>query len=158
DDLLHAAVNGRGAFVTASNPSEFTEGLSSALAAIAQRTSSSSNVAANSVSLDTESRIFSASYVSGIWTGSLMATEVDEDGIGAEAWTASIPAWGSRKIFTSNGGSGASFPTTSQEASLARGGGPANFQVSGADNAKYIKRSEERRVGKECRSGGTPED
>lgn len=149
DDLLHAAVNGRGAFVTASNPSEFTEGLSSALAAIAQRTSSSSNVAANSVSLDSESKIFSASYVSGIWTGSLMATEVDEDGIGAEAWTASIPAWGSRKVFTSNGGSGASFPTASQEASLARGGGPANFQVSGADNAKYIKGEQRLEANKE---------
>ena len=141
DDLLHAAVNGHGAFVAATNPSEFADGLSTALAAIAAQTSSASNVAANSVSLDTGAQVFSASYVPGVWTGSLAATPVDEvNGVASEPdWTVSIPVWGSRRIFTSNDGSGTSFPTTSQETSLARGGGPANFEVSGADNANYLK-------------------
>lgn len=139
DDLLHAAVNSRGEFVSASSPKEFSDGLTKALAAISQRTSSASNVAANSVSLDSESLLFSASYVAGIWTGNLTATHVSEDGVGKEAWTASIPAWSSRKVFTSEGGGGATFPTTAQVAALARGGGLANFEVSGADNANYIK-------------------
>jgi len=150
DDLLHAAVNSRGEFVAASSPKEFSEGLTKALAAISQRTSSASNVAANSVSLDSESLLFNASYVAGIWTGNLSATHVSEDGIGDEAWTASIPAWGSRNVFTSEGGSGTTFPTAGQVELLERGGGPANFEVSGTDNANYIKgeqRLEENRDG-----------
>lgn len=140
DDLLHAAVNGHGTFVAASSPAKFSEGLASALAAIAERTSSASNVAANSVSLDTGAQVFSASYVAGIWTGSLAATPVSEGGVAATPdWTASIPTWSSRRIFTSNNGAGASFPTAGQVTSLVRGGGPANFEVSGTDNANYIK-------------------
>lgn len=139
DDLLHAAVNGRGQFVAASDPTEFANGLAAALATIAERTSSASNVAANSVSLDTDSKVFNASYVSGLWTGALTAREVAVDGVGAVAWTSTIPAWDARRIFTSTGSAGATFPTAAQSTSLARGGGPANFEVTGANNANYIK-------------------
>ena len=139
DDLLHAAVNGRGEFVAASDPAEFASGLSAALATIAERTGSASNVAANSVSLDTDSKVFNASYVSGLWTGSLSAREVSDDGLGAVLWTSSIPAWNTRRIYTSNGTTGATFPTSAQSTSLARGGGPANFEVSGTNNANYLK-------------------
>ncbi len=139
DDLLHAAVNGRGAFVSASNPSEFTAGLSEALAAIAQRTSSYSNVASNSVSLDTGSQVFSASYVSGNWTGQVTARAVSQSGVGAVAWTSSVPAWGSRKIFTSYNGAGVSFPSVTQTAALSRTGGVANYPVTGEDNGKYLR-------------------
>src|SRR5690606_3690967 len=60
DDLLHAAVNGRGTFLSAGNPEEFSTGLSAALAAIVERTGSFSNVAANSTALDAGSRVFQA--------------------------------------------------------------------------------------------------
>ncbi|HEY4581597.1 MAG TPA: PilC/PilY family type IV pilus protein [Lysobacter sp.] len=140
DDLLHAAVNGRGAFVAASDPTEFAAGLSAALAAIAERTSSSSNVAANSVSLDTGAQIFSAGYVSGQWTGSMTARPVSSAGISSTVtWSATLPAWDSRRIFTSDAGRGSDFPTSNQLGSLARGGGPSNYQVTGEDNAAYIK-------------------
>jgi len=140
DDLLHAAVNGRGAFVAASNPAEFASGLSAALAAIAERTSAASNVAANSVTLDTGAQLFSAGFVSGMWSGSLTARAVSENGVSSTAtWSATLPAWNSRRIFTSNGAVGAVFPTAGQIASLARGGGPSNYQVTGAKNADYIK-------------------
>jgi type IV pilus assembly protein PilY1 len=151
DDLLHAAVNGRGTFVAASNPAEFTTGLGEALAAIAQRTSSYSNVASNSVSLDTGSQVFNASYVSGVWTGQLTARAVTTSGVsGTISWTSSLPAWGSRNVFTSTGIAGTTFPSTVQSALLTRLGGPANYPVSGADNASYIKgeaRLEERNGG-----------
>lgn len=139
DDLLHAAVNGRGEFVAASDPAEFANGLAAALATISERTSSASNVAANSVSLDTDSKVFNASYVSGLWTGTLTAREVDADGLGSVLWNASIPAWNTRRVFTSSGSVGATFPTASQTSSLARGGGPANYEVTGTDNANYLK-------------------
>lgn len=148
DDLLHAAVNSRGAFVSASNPAEFTEGLSAALSAIAQRTSSYSNVAANSVSLDAGTRVFNASYVSGTWTGALTARSV---ATGAEMWSASVPGFAERqnKVFTYTGATGATFPTATQVTSLTRTGGPANYAVSGEDNAKYLMGS----VAQEERNG-----
>jgi type IV pilus assembly protein PilY1 len=54
------------------------------------------------------------------------------------AWTASIPAWGSRKVYTYNG-SGTTFPTTAQVTSLTRTGGPVEYPVTGSNNANYIK-------------------
>lgn len=137
DDLLHAAVNSRGAFIAASNPSEFAEGLTAALSAISQRTSSYSNVATNSVSVDSGTRSFNASYISGVWTGTVTARSIST---GAVAWTASVPEFSTRRnrVFTFNGTEGAQFPTPAQVTALARGGGPANYEVSGENNAKYI--------------------
>lgn len=146
DDLLHAAVNGHGQFVAASSPAVFTEGLNRALATITQRTSSFSNVTANSTSLNTGAQIFSASYVSGVWTGALKAQAVSRTGVGAQSWTATIPAVSVRKVFTSNGTvgqagtSGATFPTSAQTSALDNSGvGPANYEATGAQNAAYIK-------------------
>ncbi|MDR7191487.1 PilC/PilY family type IV pilus protein [Luteimonas terrae] len=140
DDLLHAAVNGRGGFVSASNPEQFTAGLRSTLAAISERSSSFSNVAANSVSLEAGARVFNASYVSGVWTGQVTAKAVSSSGVSADAiWTSSIPALAQRNVFTFDGTQGATFPTTAQETALERTGGIANYPVSGADNASYLK-------------------
>lgn len=146
DDLLHAAVNGRGEFTPATSPDAFAEGLNKALAAITQRTSSFSNVTTNSTSLNTGAQVFSASYVSGVWTGSVKAQAVSRTGVGALSWTASIPAVGSRKVFTASGTvgqagtSGATFPTSQQVAALDNSGvGPANYEATGAQNAAYIK-------------------
>jgi type IV pilus assembly protein PilY1 len=146
DDLLHAAVNGHGQFVAASSPAVFTEGLNRALATITQRTSSFSNVTTNSTSLNTGAQVFSASYVSGVWTGGVKAQSVSRTGVGALSWTATIPAVSTRRIFTANGTvgqagtSGATFPTSSQVSALDNSGvGPANYEVSGSDNAAYIK-------------------
>jgi type IV pilus assembly protein PilY1 len=140
DDLLHAAVNGRGAFVSASNPKEFTSGLAKALAAIAQRTSSFSNVATNAASIKTGGKVFNASYVSGLWTGAVKAWTLDANNEPSVlAWSATIPAPGSRNVFTFNGSSGDTFPTSAQLSALARPGGPVDYPVTGAENAAYIK-------------------
>lgn len=146
DDLLHAAVNGHGEFTPATSPEVFAQGLNKALATITQRTSSFSNVTANSTSLNTGAQIFSASYVSGVWTGALKAQAVSRTGVGAQSWTATIPAVSVRKVFTSNGTvgqagtSGATFPTSAQTSALDNSGvGPANYEATGAQNAAYIK-------------------
>lgn len=138
DDLLHAAVNSRGTFVAASDPDEFTRGLRAALAAIVERTGSFANVSANSTALDTDTQLFQASYVSGVWTGDLVARSVDDGGgVGAVQWRASqgIPTSG-RRVFTSEG----PFPdslTDEQEAALARSG-DGNYPVTGVQNAAYL--------------------
>ncbi|TXI73351.1 MAG: pilus assembly protein [Dechloromonas sp.] len=153
DDLLHAAVNGRGTFVSASSPQAFADGLEAALAKISERTASFSNVGAtSSTELTANAKIFSASYVSGRWTGLLRA----ESAISpyGELWkttnTGTFASHGSRNIITRGGtltggvggtgtGGGASFPTAQQTTALERTGGPANYAVTGADNAAYIR-------------------
>lgn len=166
DDLLHAAVNSRGAFVAASDPDAFTNGLKAALAAIVERTGSFSNVAANSTSLDAGTRVFQANYVSGVWTGELRSQPVTIAGgvetvdcsgrtQPANGWCASkgIPTTG-RKVYTSDGHfDGATltattpnqaprkFPSEATEAqleSLARPGPVLEAPVSGEQNAAYI--------------------
>ena len=171
DDLWHASVNGHGNFVTATNPSEFVQGLIDALATVAQRLGSASNVTANSTSFQTDTRVYQASYESGKWTGELAAYEVssagvsskDEDGDGVPdaAWKASqhIPAYADRDIFTSSAlgvGNGTTFPTAGQITALdqssrgAANGGP----TTGAQNAAYVAGSQ----ALETRQGGTLRD
>lgn len=140
DDLLHAAVNGRGKFVSAMDPGAFTAGLSEALAVIEQRTSSYSNVSTNSTSLNTGAQVFSASYTSGLWAGELRAQSVTRSGVaGAVTWTASLPSFADRRVFTHNGLVGTGFPTAAQTLALARPGGPVDYPVTGSKNADYIK-------------------
>lgn len=120
DDLFHAAVNSRGTFVSATNPEQFTAGLRNALSTIVERTASSSNVSANSTSLNSGTRLFQASYVGGRWTGELAAFPVTAAGVGVTpAWRAStgIPATG-RNVLTWNGTGGATFPTGAQTTAL----------------------------------------
>jgi type IV pilus assembly protein PilY1 len=144
DDLLHAAVNGRGEFIAASNPQALASGLQAALAAITERTGSFSNVAANSTSVDSGTRIYQASYVSGAWTGEVQAYSVTASGVGTTAaWRASagIPTT-NRKIFAGNdaGTAAISFPSglsAARVTTLTRTG-VTNYPVSGADNAAYL--------------------
>lgn len=140
DDLWHAAVNGRGTFVMASDADEFARALKGALSEISGRASSYSNVASNSVSLDTDAQVFNASYIPGSWTGALTARAVSSAGVSSTiSWNASLPTWSDRKIFTSNGTSGEAFPTTGQLALLARTGSALNYPVTAVNNANYIK-------------------
>jgi len=142
DDLLHAAVNGRGQFVSAGDPEAFARGLSNALAAITERIGSFSNVSANSTSLDTGAQVFQASYISGVWTGQVAAYAVTNQVVSSDpTWRASegVPT-SNRKVFSSNGTAGTVFPagaTTAQLAALTRTG-VNDYPVTAANNAAYI--------------------
>jgi len=108
DDLLHASVNGRGGFFSASAPDTFATELSNVLNAIMDKTSSSSAVASNSTRLTSSTHLYQALFKSGDWSGQLKAFPLLADGsIGPEAWDAAdgIPAHdsGSRNIKTWNG-------------------------------------------------------
>lgn len=149
DDLWHAAVNGRGNFVAAKNPNEFAQAMVDALATVAARLGSASNVTANSTSFTTDSRIYQATYVSGKWIGELAAYDASEAGLSQQpAWRASTQiAYAGRKVFTWTGTAGATFPTPTQVASLNRTTGIA--PIGGALNANYVKGDwgQERRIG-----------
>ncbi|MCE7915618.1 MAG: pilus assembly protein PilC [Nitrosomonas sp. PRO4] len=89
DDLWHAAVNSRGDFFSAADPTAFTNALSNALKAIVARTGSASAVAANSNSLMTNGRIYQAKFNSGDWSGQLLSIPISASGIlGTTEWNA----------------------------------------------------------------------
>lgn len=125
DDFWHATINGRGDFVTASNPQEFTDGLKGALAAILGRTRSNANVAVTSTRITGGTRVFEPSYDTALWTGEIKAYPVTSAGVGTTpAWAASagIPNHLLRNIYTFNGTSGMAFSwinlLATQQASL----------------------------------------
>ncbi len=139
DDLWHASINGHGNFVAATNPIKFAQGLVDALATVAARNGSASNVTANSTSFQSDSSVYQASYVSGKWTGELAAYAV-ASGSGVAStptWLASAKIPTTRTILTWSSGTGAPFPTAAQTAVLARTNGLA--QVTGAENGSYIR-------------------
>ncbi|TNJ33589.1 pilus assembly protein [Arenimonas terrae] len=144
DDLLHAAVNGHGEFITATNASAFRSALEEVLGAIQSRLASGSNVATNAATFAVGTRMYQATYQSGLWYGDLLARNVTEAGISSdELWRVSevIAAGGTtfqnRTVLTWGGTTGTAFPTSTQSTALARVGGIA--PVTGANNAAYVK-------------------
>ncbi len=103
DDMLHAAVNGRGDFFSARDPDAFANSLANLLQDITGRdTNNAAAAAANSTSLNTGSMVYKALFDSNNWTGDLKAIEINSAGaFGKEVWSASIPAV--RNIYTFNG-------------------------------------------------------
>ncbi len=95
-DLLHAAVNGHGDFFSVKNPTDFINGLKSALAQIADRKG-----AGNAITLSGNSTTstadavyrFIGSYFTGQWTGALTAEKWDAN---AQAY---VPAWSVNSAF-----------------------------------------------------------
>ena len=130
DDLWHAAINSRGAFFSAADPTTFANALSNTLSSIIARTGSASAVATNSSSLRTNGRLYQAKFNSGDWTGQLLSIPIDANGvIGATEWNAgtvslasSTIAPASRVIITKGSSGGVSFEyanlTTTQKAVL----------------------------------------
>jgi len=74
DDLLHAAVNSRGGFFSASDPDTFARELSGVLASIVARaTAAGTSAAASSAVLQTSSLLYNASFRSDDWSGNIEA-------------------------------------------------------------------------------------
>ena len=150
DDLWHAAVNGHGNFTAATEPSKFAQALVDALSTIAARNGSASNVTSNGSSLQSDSAIYQAKYVSGSWTGELESYAISGAGVASSpTWQASpqLTDESGRNILTWDGVAGAAFPTIAQTTALARAAGIA--PVTGPDNADYLKggHAQERRNG-----------
>lgn len=108
DDLLHAAVNSRGGFFSAADPETFATELSGVLKNIVARVSASGTAAATSSAvLQSDTLLYTASFRSTDWSGTLVAREVSNtDGAaGVLKWDAeqilssTLPS--ARKIFTS---------------------------------------------------------
>ncbi|SNB57583.1 type IV pilus assembly protein PilY1 [Marinobacter sp. es.042] len=108
DDLLHAAINGRGGYASAQDPEAFTLAIQEFLGDLTARAqTSASSAAVSSAVLRTESLGFFAGFRSEDWSGTLTGFNFD---LGSEIWDAETvlanitPA--NRTLITHNGTSG----------------------------------------------------
>ena len=88
DDLWHAALNSRGTFFSAQNPTQFANGLSAVLNNINSRTSTASSVSVDSASISSSSSVFQARFDSGTWAGTVVSIPFD-----LATGVFSAPAW-----------------------------------------------------------------
>jgi type IV pilus assembly protein PilY1 len=105
DDMLHAAMNGRGDFFSASDPGAFATELQGVLGKIVSEVNrSASSFAADSAVLTGDTHVYRASFDSDDWSGDLAAFKYSpytEDEL-IEVWRASaeLPGPSSRNLFT----------------------------------------------------------
>lgn len=88
DDMLHAAVNGRGEFLSATNPTQLRDAVEDAFDEFSDAQSSTSSASFNSTSLRDGTLLYRGFYDLEDNTGELTATEVDENGV-----LATVPTW-----------------------------------------------------------------
>ncbi|MGD9786402.1 MAG: pilus assembly protein [Sulfuricellaceae bacterium] len=78
DDLWHAAVNGRGTYYAATDPSTLATGLSSALAGVKSRTGSSAAATTSNPNVTSgDNFVFSSTFTTQEWTGELIRQQMD---------------------------------------------------------------------------------
>ncbi|MCG3185747.1 MAG: Type IV pilus biogenesis factor PilY1 [Rhodocyclaceae bacterium] len=115
DDLAHAAINSRGGFFSAQNPTEFAQSLTSSLNNVLGRTTNNSALAVASFKLTEGDNFgYEASYNSGTWSGELKAIPINLDTGTPDAdhpiWTAQTlldaRTASDRIIFSHTGGGG----------------------------------------------------
>ncbi len=89
DDMLHAAINGRGRFLNAGDPQELQTAIETAFLEFTQAGSSTSAAAFNSTSLREDTLLYRGFYDLRNRTGELTATEVDT----TDGSLAATPTW-----------------------------------------------------------------
>jgi len=128
DDVWHAAVNGRGQYLSAENPQQLVQYLLDIISDIAARIGSGSAVTINGEELDTGTVVFQSLYNTDGWTGDVKAYPVDiatgevKRGVDDVKWSAekqlrSIDP-GNRLIATFDGTNGIPFRYSSLTAEL----------------------------------------
>jgi type IV pilus assembly protein PilY1 len=147
-DLWHSAINGRGQSFSADTPKDLADALRAALNRILERNSAAAALATNSTRLATDTVLFQARFTSDLWTGALTALTLNTDGaVGSAKWEASVPAYGSRSIYTWNGSSGVEFKWSSLNSTL-------QTLVGDQDTLNYVRGD----ASKEKRNGGSFRD
>jgi type IV pilus assembly protein PilY1 len=98
DDLWHAAVNGHGQYLSASNPDAVVSALSKTLAAISQINASAAAAATSSLEpVAGDNFAYVAQYTTGLWYGDLQARDID---LSTGALSATI-SWSAKNQLTS---------------------------------------------------------
>lgn len=105
DDLWHSALNSRGEFISAKDPTELASAVRNSVGQALQRELREAGVATASTILQDGNRKYVPLYKTGDWSGDIQTYILDASGqAGAQIWTAEskLPAWGSRNIVTWN--------------------------------------------------------
>jgi type IV pilus assembly protein PilY1 len=162
DDLWHAAVNGRGDFVSAQNADEFEGAMHDFLNNVQGAQTIVSSVALSSIVLSDATVKYEPSYLAGLWIGDVKAYASDNSGgTGTLKWSANdqLPAANDRKIFTWHAASSAGvafntgMPTPLLSAST---WGLASAPSSDLINFLRGDRSKEDGINFRCRGTTTP--
>jgi len=121
DDLWHAAVNGRGMFLSASNPTELVDSLVAIIRNIEARIGSAASVSINGDELYEKIRddilMFQGTYYSDGWAGDVKAYRLDPhtgvvnttDHVWSAADRLALKTWDNRLIATYTGSAGIPF-------------------------------------------------
>lgn len=105
DDLWHSALNSRGEFISAKDPTELASAVRDSVGQALRRELREAGVATASTILQDGNRKYVPLYRTGDWNGDIQTYMLDANGqAGAQIWTAEskLPAWGSRNIVTWN--------------------------------------------------------
>ena len=159
DDMRHAALNGRGQYLSAANPIELSEALEKAFAEFQQGSGAASAVSFNSQEILQDTLVFRSFYNTQTNTGDLIAQSIDPDGVVTEepVWEAATQLDGiassDRVILTYNGQDGIPFRPADLNAdqraafSVAPGGDPIDTVIS--QRVSYLRgdNANERPVG-----------
>jgi len=78
DDLWHAAVNGRGEFLSASNPEELIDSLQALMQNVMARVGSGASISVNGEELHADTRMYQASYSTDDWSGDVKAYQINQ--------------------------------------------------------------------------------
>jgi type IV pilus assembly protein PilY1 len=117
DDMFHAAVNGRGKYVSAMSTTELNEALMDLRQDIETRMGSAAALATNSIQRRVGSVIYQGIYNTANWFGEVQALplNVTTGAVGAPMWRASdhVPTWNLRTILSFDGSSGINFEAAS---------------------------------------------
>lgn len=125
DDLFHAAVNGRGRYLAASDPQEFQDAIKSALNEIFQAQAADSGVSLASFEVTGNSLKFVPSFSQPDWTGDVKAYRLSDNQLMWSASTA-LPAASARNIEVWNGSGVEPFATSLSSGVRSLMGNPAN--------------------------------
>ncbi len=115
DDLYHAAVNGRGRYLSAANPDELVAALKEIIEDVGDTKGTGSSVSINAQELKEGTLLFQASYITGTWRGDLVAKRLNattgevEDTIWSAAEELAGKTYLTRKIITYTGSTGSRF-------------------------------------------------
>lgn len=115
DDLWHAAVNGRGQYFNAKNPTALRRALKNTLDDIIARSGSAAAVAVANTDVSIDNTSYASSYNSGDWSGQLSSYPIATDGTVSvtPTWTAQAQldalSPSARQIVTFGGSGGVQF-------------------------------------------------
>ena len=156
DDMFHAAINGRGAYLSAGSTAELNAALTALSRDIESRLGASSALATNSIQLSVGSVIYQGTYNTANWYGEVTALplNVSTGHVGSPLWQASsqMPKWDKRTILSYSDGVGIVFEdgnlSTAQKSALEAG---APTGTPAADVVDFIRGD----TSKSVSNGGT---